>query len=147
MSNGGNRGWKFGKITQPFPSLFWKRRKLYIIYLFQPLKSFFFRLNSDYIMCRNEDIGDSQAWEILSGSRLKTHFRHFPSALNSKLYYSFQSPHGGVHLALTKKTNKRTIACPDVFMMTAKYTDAFSFLITKSHSWSLVCTLNTTLDQ
>ena len=32
-------------------------------------------------------------------------------------------------------------------MMLAKYTDAFSFLITKSLLWSLVCTFNTTLDQ
>ena len=45
-SSGGNRDWKFGKITQPFSSLFWKRRKLYIIYLFQPLKSFFFSVKS-----------------------------------------------------------------------------------------------------
>ena len=69
--------------------------------------------------------------------------------LSTQSFIIRSSPHtgGGVHLALTKKTNKRTIACPDVIMMTAKYTDASSFLITKSHSWSLVCTLNTTLDQ
>ena len=39
-------------------------------------------------------LGDSLAWEILLGSQFKTHFRHFPCALNSKLYYSFLSPHG-----------------------------------------------------
>ena len=33
-----------------------------------------------------------------------------------------------------QKTSKQTIACPDVFMMIAKYTDAFSFLMKKSHS-------------
>ena len=36
-----------------------------------------------------------------------------------------------------QKTNKQTIACPDVFMMIAKYTDAFSFFDDKK---SLVVT-------
>ena len=69
--------------------------------------------------------------------------------LSTQSFIIRSSPHtgGGGYAWRLQKTNKQTIACPDVFMMTAKYTDAFSFLMTKSHSWSLVCTLNTTLDQ
>ena len=32
-------------------------------------------------------------------------------------------------------------------MMLAKYTDDLSLVVTRGHSWSLVCTFNTTLDQ
>ena len=66
------------------------------------------------------------------------------SQLKALLFVPVPTRGGGYTWRLQKK---QTNACLDVFMMTAKYTDAFSFLITKSHSWSLVCTLNMTLDQ
>ena len=46
--------------------------------------------------------------KFYQGPSLKTHFRHFPCALNSKLYYSFQSPHGVYAWCLQKQTNKRS---------------------------------------
>ena len=42
---------------------------------------------------------------ILSGSRFKTHFIHFPCAHN-KTFYTFQSPHGGSAWCLQKQINK-----------------------------------------
>ena len=60
------------------------------------------------------ELQENMLWrrgKLYQGPGLKTHFRHFPFALNSKLYYSFQTSHGGYAVALTK-TNKQTIACP-----------------------------------
>ena len=57
--------------------------------------------------------------------------------LSTQSFIIRSSPHTGGYAWRLQKTNKQTIVCPDVFMMIAKYTDAFSIF---DHKKSLVVT-------